>query len=94
MIIAWTCLRAVATVRTDVHSVGTVWTYVHLVDTTWTLCLLSRYCVDIVDIFCWFLGVSLIYYTDNLCIEKVSHYWLTLLVICMATYMPNFGLVR
>ena len=33
-------------------------------------------------------------YTDNLCIEKVSHYWLTLLVICMATYMPNFGLVR
>ena len=32
--------------------------------------------------------------TDNLCIEKVSHYWLTLLVICMATYMPNFGLVR
>ena len=33
-------------------------------------------------------------YTDNLFIEKVSHYWLTLLVICMATYMPNFGLVR
>ena len=33
-------------------------------------------------------------YTDNLCIEKVSHYWLTLLVICMATYMPNFALVR
>ena len=34
------------------------------------------------------------WHTDNLCIEKVSHYWLTLLVICMATYMPNFGLVR
>ena len=33
-------------------------------------------------------------YTDNLCIEKVSHYWLTLLVICLATYMPNFALVR
>ena len=33
-------------------------------------------------------------YTDNLFIEKVSHYWLTLVVICMAMYMPNFGLVR
>ena len=33
-------------------------------------------------------------YTDNLCFEKVSHYRLTLLVICMATYMPNFALVR
>ena len=28
---AHTCIRSVATVRTDVRSVATVWTYVHLI---------------------------------------------------------------
>ena len=31
MVIAQTCVRAVATVEIDVSSVGTVWTYVHSV---------------------------------------------------------------
>ena len=58
-----------------------------------SLSTLDDFCISRTDLLSipTFLGPS---YTDNLFIENVSHYWLTLLVISMATYMPNFGLVR